>query len=78
MSLEQAELLHNFQSSFESNPSVDNAYRLFRELNKHHMYLSVIRLYWKHEMIDAPKASNQAASYSMMQSQYEFAKDHIQ
>ena len=77
MTREQAELLHNFQSRFESNPSVDNAYKLFRELNKHHMYLSVIRLYWKHEMVEASKTSNSAASYSMMQSQYEFAKDHI-
>ena len=79
MTREQAELLHNFQSRFESNPSsVDNAYKLFRELNKHHMYLSVIRLYWKYEMVETSKKGTSAASYSMMQSQYEFAKDHIQ
>ena len=58
MTKEQAELLHNFQTRFESNPSVDNAYKLFRELNKHHMYLSVIRLYWKHEMVEASKTTN--------------------
>ena len=50
MTREQAELLHDYQSKFEVNDSVDNAYKLFRELNKHNMYLSVIRLYWKHEM----------------------------
>ena len=52
MSLEQAELLHDYQSRFESNTNVENAYKLFRELNKHHMYLTVIRLYWKHQMMD--------------------------
>jgi len=32
------------------NDTVENAYKLFTELNKHHMYLTVIRLYWKHDM----------------------------
>ena len=77
MTKEQAELLHDFQTKFERNPTVDSAYKLFRELNKHHMYLTVIRLYWKHEMSDQ-SSRGQAQSYSMMQSQYEYAKDHIQ
>ena len=50
MTLEQAELLHDYQTKFEMSPNVENAHKLFRELNKHHMYLTVIRLYWKHEM----------------------------
>ena len=55
---------------------MENAYKLFRELNKHHMYLTVIRLYWKHQMGDK-KSSGVGGSYSMMNSQYEYAKDHI-
>lgn len=63
MSLEQAELLHSYQTRFEQNPSVDNAYKLFRELNKHHMYLTVVKLYYKHVMDAQSKTST---SYSMM------------
>ena len=50
MTHQQAEILHDYQSRFESNTSVENAYKLFRELNKHQMYLTVVKLYYKHEM----------------------------
>lgn len=75
MTMDQAEVLHDYQVKFEGNPSVDNAYKLFRELNKHHMYLTVIKLYYKNEM-DAQKKTE--TNYSMMQSQFEYARDHIQ
>ena len=38
------------------------------------MYLTVIRLYWTHDMESKKKTS----SYSMMQSQYEYARDHME
>ena len=49
MSRDQAEVLHDYQARFEHDDSCENAQRLFRELNKHQMYLTVIRLYWKHQ-----------------------------
>ena len=51
MSIEQAELLYEYQERFEKEPtSIEKAYKLFRELNKHGMYLTVIRLYYRHEL----------------------------
>jgi len=35
---------------FESDPQVESAFNLFKELNKHAMHLSVIRLFYKHEL----------------------------
>ena len=51
MTLDQGRILHEYQERFEHDPNnIDAAYKLFRELNKHGMYLTVIRLYWKHEL----------------------------
>ena len=76
MTIEQAELLYDYQDRFERDPSsVANAYKLFRELNKHGMYLTVIRLYYRH---DLDKASTIDQYYEHMNSQFEYAKDHIE
>ena len=49
MSLPDAEELQKHMENFESNPkNLDYAYVLFRELNKHGMYLTVVRIYNKH------------------------------
>ena len=43
--------MYDYQRKFENEPeNMDHAYKLFRELNKHSMYLTVIRLYWKHDL----------------------------
>lgn len=63
MTKEQAELLYDYQTKFEQNASVENAYKLFRELNKHMMYLSVIRLYWKYDM---ESQSRNTSGFQMM------------
>jgi len=71
MTLEEAEILHDYQSRFEADATTDNAYRLFRELNQHNMFLTVIRLYWKYEM----DKESRELSFNQMQSQYEYARD---
>jgi len=46
MTIPEAESLHNLMVQFELNPrNPENAYLYFRELNKHGMYLTVIRLF---------------------------------
>jgi len=76
MSLDQAEKLHEYQERYENNPqSIEFAYTLYRELNKHGMYLTVIRLYYKYDM-DRASTSNKYTE--LMKSQFEYAKDHIE
>ena len=68
--------MYDYQDRFERDPSsVANAYKLFRELNKHGMYLTVIRLYYRH---DLDKASTLDQHFEHMNSQFEYAKDHIE
>jgi hypothetical protein len=51
MSLTEAEKLQKLMEIFESNPkNTESANQLFMELNKHAMYLTVIRLYHKHKL----------------------------
>jgi len=50
MTQEQAERLHTLMGRFESDPNVDSAMNVFKELNKHGMHLSVIRLFYKYEL----------------------------
>lgn len=75
MTLEQARALNELQKTFEDDPTAFNAYKLFRELNKYDMFLTVIRLYWKH---DLNKKSLTAKQVQLMRSQYEYAKDHLE
>lgn len=59
---------------FNSNPkNAESAYLLFRELNKQGMYLTVIRLYHKHNL-----AGSTDKEAELMRSQFEYAKDNIQ
>ena len=46
------------QSFAEKPKNMEYAHKLFRELNKHEMYLTVIRLYWKHELDKEYKMSS--------------------
>ena len=49
MSETQAEVLHEYMTRFERDTNeMENAYKLFRELNKYGMHLTVLRLYFKH------------------------------
>ena len=76
MEVEEAEKLHELMDNFESNPSKsENAYVLFRELNKHGMYLTVVRLYNKHESDYNLRTDK---STELLKSQYEYARDNIQ
>lgn len=59
---------------FERNPkNMEACYLLFRELNRHGMYLTVIRLYHKHNL-----SSVTDKSAELMKSQLEYARDNIQ
>jgi hypothetical protein len=72
MTLTEAEKLHKLMEIFESNPqNTESSYQLFMELNKHGMYLTVIRLYHKHNLNLITKEAE------LMQSQYDYAKDNI-
>jgi hypothetical protein len=59
---------------FESDPEVVSAFNVFKELNKHGMHLSVIRLFYKYEMTRLAGTRG----YENMMSQFDFAKDHIE
>jgi len=74
MSLPEAQKLHELMEDFERNPkNMEATYLLFRELNRHGMYLTVIRLYHKHNL-----ASVTDKTADLMKSQFEYAKDNIQ
>jgi hypothetical protein len=55
------------------DPSIDNATPLFKELNKHEMYLTVIRLFFKHEL----HANKHLPGYEQMNNQVDYATDHL-
>lgn len=75
MSLPDAEELHKHMENFESNPkNLDYAYVLFRELNKHGMYLTVVRIYNKHNF-DRFSGEKKA---EFIKSQFEYARDNIE
>lgn len=51
MSIEEAERLHSIMQRFESDPKdMQAAETLFRELNKHGMHLTVVRLWEQHHL----------------------------
>ena len=51
MTLDDVRALGRYQEIFEKDPgSVKNAYKVFRELNRHGRYMTVVRLYDKHEL----------------------------
>jgi hypothetical protein len=51
MTLKQTEILYEYMRVFEDDPkNMESAYKLFREFNKHGMYISVIRLYYKNSL----------------------------
>jgi len=73
MTLTEAEKLHKLMEIFESNPkNTESAYQLFMELNKHGMYLTVIRLYHKYNLNFITDKE-----VELMRSQYDYAKDNI-
>lgn len=56
MSREEADLLYEYQQEFERKKDPKNAYKFFKELNKHGMYVSVIRQYFKNDLNRASSA----------------------
>lgn len=48
----------------------------FRELNKHEMYMSTVRLYQKHGLDKITDDSDNKMA-QMLKSQYEYARDHL-
>ena len=63
-------------TEFEKEPNnLELASKLFRELNKHGMYISVIRLFFKNKL---DTTDTKKRFYTEMMSQYDYAKDHIE
>jgi hypothetical protein len=79
LSLEQVELLHRLQTTFEKDPeNMKAAYELFRALNSVGKYNTVVRLYTKHDLGVAYTYQQAAGTYKeAMQSQYELALDNM-
>jgi len=75
MTREEAEELHSYQSAFEDSPTVDNANRLFEQLNKYQMFMTVVRLYYDHDM-DSNRAKN-SKNYAKMRGEFEYARDRL-
>jgi hypothetical protein len=72
--------LHELQDRFEKSPmDFKKAYDLFQALNQYEMYTSVVRLYFKHDLKvnSSLQLSLHNQDAKLMQSQYEYAKDHI-
>ena len=82
MTLEQAERLHSYMEKFEAehsnknvfSPNLDNATLLFKELNKHEMYLTAIRLYYKHDL----DKNVHLPGFDNMMIQLDYARDHLE
>jgi len=75
MTMEQAERLHAYMENFEAgSASIENATKLFKELNKHEMYLTVIRLYYKHAL----DKNVHLPGFDNMMCQFDYAKDHVE
>ena len=76
MTLRQTEILYEYNRAFEDEPkNLECAYKLFREFNKHGMYISVIRLYYKNDLGSRDPNKH---FFEQMRSQFEYAKDHIE
>ncbi len=77
--LEQVELLHLLQTTFEKDPeNMKAAYELFRALNSVGKYNTVVRLYTKHDLGVAYTYQQATGTYKeAMQSQYELALDNM-
>ncbi len=59
---------------FEGDPHVDNSFKLFKELNKHGMQMTVIRLHYKYKVSRLEGERN----YKRVQSEFDIALDHIE
>ena len=61
---------------YEKNPhDYQNAVNFFRELNKHEMHQTVLRLYFKDDLANVFKANDK--NYQAVKEQFDYAKDHI-
>jgi hypothetical protein len=73
MRLEEAEVLSEYQTRFEKDPrNLSNTYEFFRLLNQHEMYLTLVRLYFKHEL-DSLKVNS--SEVNLIHEQFNFAAD---
>jgi hypothetical protein len=76
MTQKQTEILYEYMRIFEEDPqNMESTYKLFREFNKHGMYISVIRLFYKNNL---DQVSPTKTFYDQMRSQFDYAKDHIE
>ena len=82
MTVDQASNLNRYQTNFERDPeNRQNALLFFRELNKHEMFMSTVRLYCKYDYdkirID-DSSRNDAEMLTLLKNQFEYARDHLQ
>ena len=75
MTMQQAEALHTYMEAFVADSSIKNAAPLFKELNKHEMYLTVLRLHDKYDLDQ--KLGGIGAEYGM-DKHYQYARDHVE
>lgn len=77
MSIEQANTLYYKQQIFERKPEdMKAALDFFRELNKHEMYLTLVRLFFRHEVHSRVK--DDLLLGPQVYEQFEFARDQIE
>lgn len=76
MPIDEAEALHDLMVKFENNPQdPKNAFLYFQALNRHGMFLTVVRLYNKHNLKALESETNNNAKF--MKNEFEFAIDNL-